>query len=60
MGAMLWFTWRMRMKESHSSSMVFNPRNDDYIDPLIEKCNEYKPSAKEKRYAARDDQHQQV
>ena len=51
MGAMLWFTWRMRMKESHSSTMVFDPRNSDYDDPLLEKCNEYKPSAKEMRYA---------
>ena len=51
LGAMLWFTWRMRMKESHSSTMIFDPRNNDYIDPLLDKCNEYKPSAKEARYA---------
>ena len=53
MGAMLWFTWRMRMKESHSPTMVFTPRNDDYIDPLREKCNEYKPTAKELRYTTK-------
>ena len=52
MGAMLWFTWRMRMKESHSSTMIFTPGNKDYIEPLIDKCTEYKPSAKEKRFAS--------
>ena len=54
MGAMLWFTWRMRMKESHSSSMMFTPRDADYINPLLEKCKEYQPTAKERRYAAVD------
>ena len=53
MGAMLWFTWRMRMKESHSSSMVFSPSNTDYTDALLERCAEYKPSAKETRYASK-------
>ena len=53
MGSMLWFTWRMRMKESHSSSMVFSPRNEDYKAALIERCSEYKASAKETRYATR-------
>ena len=53
MGSMLWFTWRMRMKEAHSTSMIFTPRDKDYTDPLLEKCKEYKPSAKETRFAAR-------
>ena len=54
MGAMLWFTWRMRMKESHSASMVFTPRYDEYKNALVEKCLEYQATAKEKRYATRD------
>ena len=53
MGSMLWYTWRMRMKESHSSSMVFSPRNNDFIDALISKCSEYTPTANESRFAAR-------
>ena len=53
MGSLLWFTWRMRMKESHSSSMVFSPRNKEYEDALIERCSEYKVSAKEARFATR-------
>ena len=53
MGSMLWFTWRMRMKESHLSSMVFSPGNDDFKDALIEQCSEYIPAANESRFAAR-------
>ena len=53
MGSMLWFTWRMRMKESHSSSMVFSPGNDDFKNALIERCSEYAPAANESRFAAR-------
>ena len=53
MGSMLWFTWRMRMKESHSSSMIFSPQNEDYKTALLEKCSEYRPSANETRYAVR-------
>ena len=41
------------MKESHSSSMVFSPRNDDFIDALVKKCSEYTPTASESRFAAR-------
>ena len=52
MGSMLWYTWRMRMKESHLSSMVFSPRNDDFKDALISRCSEYTPTANESRFAA--------
>ena len=53
MGSMLWYTWRMRMKESHSSSMVFSPGNEDFKDALIARCSEYTPAANESRYAAK-------
>ena len=53
MGSMLWYTWRMRMKESHSSSMVFSPRNNDFTDALINQCSEYTPTANESRFATR-------
>ena len=52
MGSMLWYTWRMRMKESHLSSMVFSPGNDDFKDALIAQCSEYTPTANESCYAA--------
>ena len=53
MGSMLWYTWRMRMKESHSSSMVFSPGNVDFQDALANRCSEYTPTANESRFAAR-------
>ena len=53
MGSMLWYTWRMRMKESHSSSMMFSPRNDDFKDALVEQCSKYTLAANESRYATR-------
>ena len=51
MGAFLWYTWRMRMKEVHSSSMHFSPRIKEFQDALTSFMNEYTPSAKELRYA---------
>ena len=53
MGSMLWYTWRMRMKESHSPTMVFSPRNDDFKSALINQCSEYTPTANESRFATR-------
>ena len=51
MGAFLWYTWRMRMKEAHSSSMHFSPRIKEFQDALTSFMNEYVPSTKELRYA---------
>ena len=51
MGSMLWYTWRMRMKESHASSMEFSPGNEDFINALIDRCSEYTPAANESRFA---------
>ena len=53
MGSLLWYTWRMRMKESHSPSMVFSPGNDDFKDALAARCSEYTPAANESRFATR-------
>lgn len=52
MGSFLSFTWCMRMKEVHSS-MHFSPHIKEYQDALITYMNEYKPSAKELRYASK-------
>ena len=41
------------MKESHLSSMVFSPGNDDFKDALINRCSEYTPTANESRFATR-------
>ena len=53
MGSMLWYTWRMRMKESHSSSMVFSPGNVDFMNALVDRCSEYTPTTNESRFAAK-------
>ena len=50
MGSMLWYTWRMHMKESHSSSMVFSPGNGDFRDALIGRCSEYTLTANKSRF----------
>ena len=52
MGAFLWFTWHMRMKEAHSSSMHFSPRLKEFQDVLVAYMDEYTPSAKELQYAS--------
>ncbi len=52
MGSLLWFTWRMRMKEVHSSSMVFSPHDKDIQSALISFMDEYKPTMKELKYAS--------
>src|SRR5258706_3017480 len=53
MGSLLWFTWRMRMKEVHSSSMTFSPHDKDFQVALTVFMDEYKPSLKEMKYASR-------
>ena len=53
MGSFLWFTWRMRMKEVHSSSMTFSPRAPEFLAALSSFMDEYSPSSKELRYAPR-------
>ncbi len=50
-GSLLWFTWRMRMKEVHSSSMAFSPHDKEFQDALTGFMDEYKPSLKEMKYA---------
>ncbi len=54
MGSLLWFTWRMRMKEVHSQSMNFSPHDKDFQLALTTYMDEYKPSLKEMKYAYRD------
>ena len=54
MGSLLWFTWRMRMKEVHSQSMNFSPHDMDFQLALTAYMDEYKPSLKEMKYASRD------
>ncbi len=54
MGSLLWFTWRMRMKEVHLRSMTFSPHNTDFQSALTAFMNEYKPSSKELKYAYKD------
>ncbi len=41
-GSLLWFTWRMRMKEVHSSSMAFSPHDKDFQDALTGFMDKYK------------------
>src|SRR5258706_627759 len=53
-GSLLWFTWRMRMKEVHSQSMTFSPHDKDFQLALTTYMNEYKPSLKELKYASRN------
>ena len=53
MGSFLWFTWRMRMKEVHSSSMVFSPRAPEFLSALSSFMDEYSPTANELRFAPR-------
>ena len=53
MGSFLWFTWRMRMKEAHSSSMVFSPRAPEFLTALSSFMDEYSPSTNELRFAPR-------
>jgi len=53
MGSLLWFTWRMRMKEVHSSSMKFSPHDKDMQSALVTYMDEYKPSQQELRFAKR-------
>jgi len=52
-GSLLWFTWRMRMKEVHSSSMTFSPHDKDFQDTLTSYMDEYKPSLQEMKYASK-------
>src|SRR5258706_10922655 len=54
MGSLLWFTWRMRMKEVHSWSMNFSPHDKDFQSALTAYMDEYKPSPKELKYAYKD------
>ncbi len=54
MGSLLWFTWRMRMKEVHSQSMTFSPHDKDFQSALTAFMDEYKPSHKEIKYAYKD------
>ena len=54
MGSLLWFTWRMRMKEVHSQTMHFSPHDEDFQLALTAYMDEYKPSLKEKKYAHSD------
>src|SRR5258706_7333877 len=54
LGSLLWFTWRMRMKEVHSQSMNFSPHDKDFQLALTTYMDEYKPSLKEMKYAYRD------
>ncbi len=49
-GSLLWFTWRMRMKEVHSQSMTFSPCDKDFQLALTGYMDEYKPSLKELKY----------
>jgi len=53
-GSLLWFTWRMRMKEVHSPSMNFSPHDKDFQLALTNYMDEYKPSSKELKYAYKD------
>src|SRR5258706_9367534 len=53
-GSLLWFTWRMRMKEVHSQSMNFSPHDKDFQTALSSYMDEYKPSLKEMKYAYKD------
>jgi len=53
MGSLLWLTWRMRMKEVHSSSMTFSPHLPEFRDALVAFMDEYKPSPLELRFAER-------
>ena len=53
MGSLLWFTWRMRMKEVHSSSMVFSPRAPEFLTALSSFMDDYSPSKNELRFAPR-------
>ncbi len=53
-GSLLWFTWRMHMKEVHSQSMIFSPHNKDFQLALTAYMDEYKPSLKELKYAYND------
>ncbi len=52
MGSLLWFTWRMHMKEVHSQSMDFSPHDKDFQLALTNYMDEYKPSLKELKYAS--------
>ncbi len=54
LGSLLWFTWRMRMKEVHSQSMIFSPHDKDFQTALTTYMDEYKPSLKELKYAYKD------
>jgi len=54
LGSLLWFTWRMRMKEVHSQSMNFSPHDKDFQLALTAYMNDYKPSLKEMKYAYKD------
>ena len=54
MGSFLWFTWRMRMKEVHSLSMVFSPGAPEFLTALSAFMDEYTPSKNELRFAPRD------
>src|SRR5258706_585660 len=53
MGSLLWFTWRMRMKEVHSSSMTFSPHDKDFQVALTSYMDEYEPSLQEVKYASK-------
>ena len=53
-GSLLWFTWRMCMKEVHSQSMTFSPHDKDFQLALTSYMDEYKPSLKEVKYASSD------
>src|SRR5258706_5219247 len=50
MDSLLWFTWRMSMKEVHSQSMTFSPHDKDFQSALTAFMDEYKPSLKELKY----------
>ena len=54
MGSFLWFTWRMRMKEVHSSTMIFSPGAPEFLTGLSSFMDEYTPSKNELRFAPRD------
>ncbi len=54
MGSLLWFTWRMCMKEVHSSSMTFSPHDKDFQVALTCYMDEYKPSLQEMKYASKE------
>ncbi len=53
-GSLLWFTWRMHMKEVHSQSMTFSPHDKDFQLALTNYMDDYKPSLKELKYAHKD------